>query len=146
MRALGSLRFPVVSTLPGSATDGDVVYLSTEGQPYIRSAGAWRPFPGFAYNAQVASYTLAIGDANDMVSVSNASANTLTVPPNSSVAFAIGTQVGVIQLGAGQTTLTPGSGVTIQGTPGLKLRAQYSGASLLKIATDTWVAVGDLAA
>jgi hypothetical protein len=97
-------------------------------------------------NAQVASYTLVLADKNKVVEIANGSANTLTVPPNSSVAFPVGSQITFIQTGAGQTTITPGAGVTINGTPGLKLRAQWSSATLIKRATDTWVALGDLSA
>lgn len=95
-------------------------------------------------NQQVASYTLALSDVGKMVEISNGSANTLTVPPSSSVNFPVGSQIVVVQTGVGQTTLTPGSGVTINGTPGLKLRAQWSSATLVKRSTDTWIAFGDL--
>jgi len=96
-------------------------------------------------NAQVASYTVVLADDGKVVEVASASANTLTVPTNASVAFAVGTQITVIQTGAGQTTITPVSGtVTINGTPGLKLRAQWSSCVLIKRATNTWVALGDL--
>jgi hypothetical protein len=98
------------------------------------------------FNAQTASYTLVLSDMGKMVEVSNASANTLTVPPNSSVAFPIGTVIDILQTGAGQTTITAGSGVTINSAIGLKLRARWSPASLVKRATDTWVALGDLSA
>jgi hypothetical protein len=81
-----------------------------------------------------------------LVEISNASANNLTVPLNSSVAFPVGTQVNILQTGAGQTTIVATGGVTINATPGLKLRAQWSSATLIKRATDTWVAVGDLSA
>lgn len=97
-------------------------------------------------NAQTASYTLVLGDAAKMVEVSNASANSLTVPPNSSVAFPIGTVIDVLQTGAGQTTIVAGAGVTINRAIGLKLRAQWSAASLVKRDTNTWVAIGDLSA
>lgn len=97
-------------------------------------------------NAQVASYTLVIGDNGELVEISNASANTLTVPLNSSVPFPIGSQITLLQTGAGQTTITPAGGVTINATPGLKLRAQWSSATLIKRGTDTWVAIGDLSA
>lgn len=97
-------------------------------------------------NAQITSYTLVLADAGKLVEVANASANTLTVPPNSSVAFPVGTIIDVLQTGAGQTTLTAGAGVTINTAIGLKLRAQWSPASLIKRATDTWVALGDLSA
>jgi hypothetical protein len=99
-----------------------------------------------ATNAQSASYTLALADKGKLVEISNASANTLTVPPSSSVDFPVGSQITVLQTGAGQTTITAGLGVTINGTPGLKLRAQWSSVTLIKRLTDTWVVVGDLTA
>jgi hypothetical protein len=96
-------------------------------------------------NAQVSSYTLVLADAGKIVEMNVGSANNLTVPPNASVAFPVGTQLLVLQTGAGQTTLVAGSGVTINSKDGdLKLSAQWSAASLVKRATDTWVAVGDL--
>jgi hypothetical protein len=104
------------------------------------------PIITIATNAQAASYTLVLTDQSDLVEINNASANTLTVPLDSSVAFPIGTTVTILQTGAGQTTITPTGGVTINGTPGLKLRAQWSSATLIKRATDTWVAIGDLSA
>jgi len=99
-----------------------------------------------ATNAQSASYTLALADKGKLVEISNASANTLTVPPSSSINFPVGSQITVLQTGAGQTTITAGAGVTINGTPGLKLRAQWSSVTLIKRLTDTWVVVGDLTA
>ena len=97
-------------------------------------------------NAQTASYTLVLADQGKSVEVAVASANTLTVPPNSSVAFPTGTTILVVQTGAGQTTLTAGAGVTINSTPGLKLRTQWSVATLVKRAENTWLAFGDLSA
>lgn len=97
-------------------------------------------------NAQTASYTLVLTDNGKLVEISNASANNLTVPLNSSVAFPTGATITILQTGAGQTTINPTGGVTINGTPGLKLRAQWSSATLIKRATDTWVAIGDLSA
>jgi len=96
-------------------------------------------------NAQVASYTLVLADDGKVVEMNVATGNILTVPPNSSVAFPVGTQIIVLQTGAGQCTLTAGSGVTLNATPGNKLRVQYSGATLIKRATNTWIAIGDLA-
>ncbi len=98
-------------------------------------------------NAQTASYTLVLGDAGKTITMSVASANNLTVPPFADVAFATGTMINVIQIGAGQTTLVAGSGVTINSKSGnLKITGQYSGVSLYKRDTNTWVAVGDLSA
>jgi len=99
------------------------------------------------FNAQTGTtYTLVLTDVAKLVSLTNGSAITLTVPPNSSVAFPTGTQILLYQGGAGQVTITPGAGVTInsQGAK-LKLYAQYAVAGLVKVGTDTWVAFGNLA-
>ena len=96
-------------------------------------------------NTQTASYTLAISDANGIVRQNVGSANNLTVPPNSSVAFPIGTQITIINAGVGQTAFVAGSGVTINSADGaLKLRVQYSAATLIQIAIDTWLLTGDI--
>ena len=92
------------------------------------------------------TYTLALSDDGQIIELSNSSGATLTVPPNSSVAFPIGTQIQLLQTGAGQITVAPGSGVTINATPGLKTRTQWSFATLLKRNTDIWVLVGDITA
>jgi hypothetical protein len=93
------------------------------------------------------TYTLVLTDDGKVVEMNNASANTLTVPPNSSVAFPVGAQILVLQTGAGQTTVAAGAGVTINSKDGnLKLSAQWCAATLIKRATDSWVIVGDLSA
>ena len=97
-------------------------------------------------NAQTASYTLVLADKNKVVEMNVGSANTLTVPLNSSQAFPVGSQINILQTGSGQTTITATGGVTINATPGLKMRAQWSYATLIKRATDTWVLVGDISA
>ena len=122
---------------------GDVTLTGTQ---TLTNKTLTAPIITLATNAQAASYTLVLTDQSDLVEISNASANTLTVPPESSVAFPVGTTITILQTGVGQTTLTQGAGVTINGTPGLKLRAQWSSATLIKRATDTWVAIGDLSA
>ena len=104
------------------------------------------PVISLATNAQTASYSLVLSDASKIVEVSVGSANTLTIPTNASQAFPIGTQILILQTNTGQTTLTAASGVTVNGSPGLKLRSQWSSATLVKRATDTWVAIGDLVA
>ena len=98
-------------------------------------------------NAQTGTtYTLVLTDAGKMVTMTNASANTLTVPPNADVAFPVNTRIDLLQYGAGQTTIAAGSGVTIYSSGAkLKTTGQYSGASLWKKATNIWVLIGDLA-
>jgi len=95
-------------------------------------------------NTQTDSYTLVIGDAGKYVRMDKGTANNLTVPLNSSVAYATGTQIHVRQAGAGQTTIVATGGVTITTPETLKLRKQHATATLIKTATDTWELMGDL--
>jgi hypothetical protein len=97
-------------------------------------------------NRQTASYTLVLGDADKLVEMNVATANDLTIPLNSSVAFPTGTQILLAQYGAGQTTIAPTSGVTVRSNGNkLKLNVRYSGATLIKIDTDEWYLFGDIA-
>lgn len=99
-------------------------------------------------NAQTGTtYTLVAGDAGNLVTLTNAAAITLTVPLNSSVAFAIGTQITITQSGAGTVTVAGAVGVTVNSADGdLKLRTQWSAATLIKIATNSWILIGDIKA
>jgi hypothetical protein len=72
-----------------------------------------------------------------------ATAQTITVPPNSSGAFATGTVINVGPYGAGQVTVAGGAGVTLRAPNGAKTAAQYSTLSIIKRATDEWVLSGD---
>lgn len=93
------------------------------------------------------TYTLVIGDKGKIVEMNNAAANTLTVPPNSSVAFPIGSRIDIVQFGAGATSIAAGAGVTIRSQSSfLKLFSQYAAATLYKRATDEWVLIGNLKA
>ena len=93
------------------------------------------------------SKTLALSDNGGYIVTSNGSAVTITVPPNSSVAFPTGAEIVVFQSGAGQVDFVAGSGVTIRSKDSnLKISAQYAAATLKKVATDEWHLLGDLAA
>jgi hypothetical protein len=133
-------------TAISSPAVGLIVYQTdaTEGLYEYTSAG-WVNLNGVVTNRQTASYTLALTDINDLVEMNVASANNLTVPLNSSIAFPIGTKIDIAQYGAGQTTVVATSGVTIRSAGGaLKLTSQYSGATLVKIATDEWYLFGNI--
>lgn len=95
-------------------------------------------------NTQVVNYTLALTDRGKLVAINMSTTNTLTVPPESSVAFPTGTWINIARLGTGKTTVVAGSGVTVNSSLGMSLRAQYSGGSLIKTGTNTWLLVGDL--
>lgn len=98
-----------------------------------------------ATNAQTGTtYTLVLADKNKVVELSNAAAIALSVPADNTVAYSTGTQITLIQTGAGQVTIAGVAGVTVNATPGLKMRAQWSSVTLLKRAANTWVAMGDL--
>lgn len=98
-------------------------------------------------NAQTGtSYTLVLSDLAKLVTMDNASTMTLTIPANSSVGFTIGDKIDMLRKGAGALTIAGAEGVTVNGTPGLKLRAQWSSATLVKLGTDSWVVIGDLSA
>ncbi|WP_222929962.1 hypothetical protein [Gordonia sp. OPL2] len=89
--------------------------------------------------------TLVLADQGKAIECSNAAAITLTVPPNSSVAFPVGTVIEVLQVGGGQVTVAAGSGVTINNAGSLSTRAQWSVLTLRKRGTDTWLLAGDMA-
>ena len=84
------------------------------------------------------SYTTVLNDSGLSVRMSNASANTLTIPPNSSVAYKIGTRLLITASGAGTTTIVEGAGVTINTEVDLIIGTQWKSALLTKVDTDVW--------
>ena len=93
------------------------------------------------------SYTLSsLTERDDMIEMGSGSALTLTIPPASAIDYPIGTSIDVLQTGAGQVTIAAGAGVTVNATPGLKLRTTWSSCTLFKRAANTWVVFGDLTA
>ena len=92
------------------------------------------------------TYTLVAGDVNDLVNASNASPITITIPPS---VFSANDTVNIAQTGAGQVTFAQGAGVTINSTGATatapKLRAQWSSASVICTASNTFLVVGDIA-
>lgn len=109
------------------------------------------PVINLALNAQTGTtYTFALTDNGKLVTASNASAQTYSIPTNATTAFPIGTQINIIQIGAGQVTIqAASSGTTTVSSTGAtatapKLRAQYSTATLIKASTDLWYVAGDI--
>jgi hypothetical protein len=106
----------------------------------------WEYPSDLTLNAQTGTtYTFVAADTGKFVTCNNGSAITVTIPTNAAVPFLVGTQINVLQLGAGQITFG-GAGVTMyaQGSK-TKTFGQYSVATLVKIATDTWVLCGNIA-
>lgn len=128
----------------GSGPKGTAADLTTRLSAAQVDTGAF-----VAVNAQTGTtYTPVLADAGKIVTLSNAGAITLTIPPNSSVAYVVGTHLDFIQKGAGQVTCAQGSGVTIESAGGTstapKARAQYCAFTAIKVATDEWIIVGDI--
>ena len=96
--------------------------------------------------AKTSAYTVAASDVNNLVELNGTF--TVSIPTDATYNFAIGTQINLLNIGTGVITVaavTPGT-TTVNATPGLKLRAQWSSATLIKRAANTWVVVGDLTA
>lgn len=139
--------------LSGGGTSGDVtlsintaVTVDVSTAQTLTNKTLTAPVVTQAFNAQTGTtYTAVSGDKNKMVTLSNASAITLTIPPS---VFSTGEYFDIQQIGAGQVTLAQGSGVTITSTGATasapKLRAQYSAATVLCTGSNTFTVIGDL--
>jgi hypothetical protein len=142
--------------LVGTAADTlAALTVGTDGHTLVADSGA---ATGLAYsagipvvlNAQTATYTAVLGDAYKLVTMSNAAANDFLIPTNANVAFPVGTVINVVQIGAGTTTIEAvTSGTTTISSTGAtaaapELRTQFSAASCVKVATDTWYIFGDI--
>ena len=108
------------------------------------------PKINLAFDAETASYTAVLANNGQVVTMDNSSANTFSIPTNASVAFPIGTQINVLQIGTGQTTIQAvTSGTTSVLSTGAtaaapKHRVRYSAATCLKAGTDLWYVFGDI--
>ena len=93
------------------------------------------------------SYTLSnLNERDTLIEINKGTATTLTIPADGTVNYPVGTTLDILQTGSGQVTIAGAGGVTVNATPGLKLRTQWSSATLMKRASNTWVVFGDLMA
>jgi hypothetical protein len=142
-----------LSTTTNSA-EGRIAWDSTNDKIVVGDGSSTKEFASstLTFNAQTGTtYTFVLADKDKLVTASNASAQTYSIPTNASVAYPIGTQINIIQIGAGQVTINAvTSGTTTVSSTGAtatapKLRAQFSSATCIKANTDLWYVVGDLA-
>jgi hypothetical protein len=142
-----------LSTTTNSA-EGRIAWDGTNDKIVVGDGSSTKEFASstLAFNAQTGTtYTFVLADKDKLVTASNASAQTYSIPTNASVAYPIGTQINIIQIGAGQVTIQAvTSGTTTVSSTGAtatapKLRVQYSSATLIKAGTDLWYVVGDIA-
>jgi hypothetical protein len=97
-------------------------------------------------NSRTASYTLVLSDGQKIIEMNVGSANTLTIPTDSSANFPVGCSILVIQTGTGQTSIAGASGVTVNSNLGLKIIGRWAAATLIKRGANSWIAVGGLIA
>lgn len=142
-----------LSTTTNTA-DGRIAWDATNDKIVVGDGSSTKEFTPstLTLNAQTGTtYTFVLTDKDKLVTASNASAQTYSIPTNASVAYPIGTQINIIQIGAGQVTINAvTSGTTTVSSTGAtatapKLRVQYSSATLIKANTDLWYVVGDIA-
>jgi hypothetical protein len=141
------LDFPASPTVgqkfPVPPTAGMPVY-TWDGEKWTTGSSDYN-YPRESNIISATTYTFVLADAGKIVWFTNAAAVTVTIPPNSAVAFPVGTQIDVAQSGAGQVSFTPGSGVTLNSVDtSRKLLKQYAAGTLIKGATDTWLLTGSI--
>jgi hypothetical protein len=132
-------------TFPAVQSAGNVKVTATQIKAFAKAGLAPSDLTNTVSTQSGTSYTAVLGDAGTYIQFTNGSSITFTIPPNSSVAFPIGTVIEMEQNGAGALTLAPGSGVTINSRGAdLTLAGQYAVAAVKKVATNIWTLAGDL--
>lgn len=129
----GTPTAPTAASTDSSTALATTAFVSASKVPVINTQSA------------VASYTLVLSDTRKIIEMLNASANTITIPPNTAVAFPVGTELRVVQTGAGKTSIAAGAGVTINSPGGLLgCRVQWSTITLRKRGADLWILSDDV--
>jgi hypothetical protein len=135
----------VAAVINKSTTNG-VVFVRPSIYPSISGLLGYTPAPQqITLSKKSASYVLVLSDNYKLIEMEVGTANTLTIPTNTAQPFPTGTQILVSQLGTGQTTITPDTGVTLRSSGGkTKTSAQYAMATLIKRTANEWYLAGDI--
>lgn len=135
----------------GSPTAGMVLFDSDLGRLCVYNGSAWEPLgQTTTVSAQTATYTLVIGDVGRTITMSSTSSTTVHIPTDASVNFPVGTQITVVRINTGAVsvdattsgTTTVNSSASAPAAPVLRVR--YSSATLIKLAANLWLVVGDI--
>ncbi len=145
---VAAIRLENSSSTPSTPSSASIIYSKSSIPTYMNSNAVERAIP---HRTQVSvsttTKTFALTDADTFQLCSNGSTQTLTVDTNTNVAFPVDTEIDLFQQGAGQVVIAAAGGVTIQSVnSNLKIAAQYTGATLKKVDTDTWILTGNLTA
>jgi hypothetical protein len=149
-----TLTTPVISSISNSGTvtvpTGTVTLATLTSTETFTNKTLTDAKINLGIDPETASYTAVLANNSQIVTMNNASANTFSIPTDASVDFPVGTQITVLQIGAGQTTIqavTAGT-TTINSTGGTanapKLRVRYSSATCIKLSANNWVVIGDI--
>jgi hypothetical protein len=148
----GAVTVSIDTAVTADLSTAQTLTNKTLTSPTLTSPTINDPKLNLSLNAQTGTtYTFALTDNGKLVTASNASAQTYSIPTNATTAFPIGTQINLIQIGAGQVTVsaaTPGTTSVLSNaaTPaGPKCRNQYAALTAIKVATDAWYVIGDIA-
>jgi hypothetical protein len=145
----GAVTLSIDTAVTADLTTSQTLTNKTLTSPTINTpsitGGSWN----IGINAQTGTtYTTVLADNGKLTTLTNASAIAVTIPPNSSVAYPVGAQINMAQLGAGQVTVSGGVGVTVVSTGATastpKTRAQYSTLTAVQTSTDNWLVMGDI--
>lgn len=133
-----------------TVASGGIPDAPNDGTPYVRQSAAWVPEssggavqPLIVVNAQTASYTLVLADfptngSIKDIQVTSSSATNVTIPPNSTVAAPVGSQIVMSAWGTGAVTFVAGAGVTIVDAFGVATTAQFDSRYARQVAANIW--------
>ena len=141
--AAGDIPWQSATSVTNFVSAGNVNEVLVSGGAGSPSWIAPSNIPEVITNQGGTTYTLQSSDIGTLIKLSASASISLVVPNNSSVQFQVGQRIDLLASGTGQVTVSGAAGVTVNSSYGLKLRTQYSPASLLCLGINQWVLMGD---